>query len=88
MINNELIELLADYKHKRWTKWQNYLFSKDIKNKDENITISKELVDRGNKQTKTNYSCLSETEKNSDRNCTKEIIGILNSGVIDEKLFL
>lgn len=80
MINNELIELLADYEHKRWIKWQSYLFSKSIKNEDGSITISKEFVDRWNRQMKTDYCCLSEAEKNSDRNCAKEIIKILNLG--------
>lgn len=80
MINNELIELLADYEHKRWAKWQCYLFSKSIKNKDGSVTIPKEFVDRWNRQIKTEYCYLSEIEKNSDRNCAKEIIKILNLG--------
>lgn len=80
MINNELIELLADYEHKRWSKWQSYLFSKSIKNDDGSVTIPKELVERWNRQIKTDYSCLSETEKDSDRNCAKELIKILNLG--------
>ena len=80
MINNELIELLADYEHKRWSKWQSYLFSKIIKNEDGSVTIPKELVERWNRQINTDYSCLSETEKDSDRNCAKKLIKILNLG--------
>lgn len=49
-MNNELLELLAEHEHKRWAKWQSYLFSKSFKNDDGSVTIPKELVDRWNKQ--------------------------------------
>lgn len=79
-MNNELVELLAEYEHKRWVKWQSYLFSKSFKNDDGSVTIPKELVDRWNRQIETNYSGLSESEKESDRNCAKELIKILKLG--------
>lgn len=79
-MNNELVELLAEHEHKRWTKWQSYLFSKSFKNDDGSVTIPKELVDRWNRQILTDYNSLPEPEKESDRNCAKEIIKILKIG--------
>ena len=80
IMNNELVELLAEYEHKRWTKWQSYLFSKSLKNDDGSVTIPKELVDRWNRQILTDYNDLTESEKESDRNGAKEIIKILKIG--------
>jgi len=45
-MEQELIEKLANFEHDRWSRWQNHLFSKCIKNNDGSYTIPKEYVDR------------------------------------------
>ena len=77
MNNNELIELLADYEHDRWSRWQKYLFSKCIINEDGSLIIPKEFVDRWTSQMHTDYSNLSNEEKESDRKEARNILSIL-----------
>lgn len=74
MKDDDIIELLADFEHDRWSRWQKYLFSKCIVNVDGSLTIPKELVDRWARQMDTDYDNLSEQEKNSYR---KEAIRII-----------
>lgn len=74
MKNDDIIEKLSDYEHDRWSRWQNYLFSKCKINSDGSLTIPKEFVDRWTRQINTKYNNLSEEEKASDR---KEAIRIL-----------
>ncbi len=73
-MNDDLIELLADFEHDRWSRWQKYLFNKCIINSDGTLTIPKDLVDRWSRQMITDYENLSEKEKDSDR---KEAIRII-----------
>jgi len=75
MEDNKLIELLADYEHDRWSRWQRHLFSKCISNEDGSLIIPKEFVDRWSRQMNTDYNNLSDDEKESDR---KEARNILN----------
>lgn len=74
MKNDDIIELLAEFEHDRWSRWQKYLFIKCIVNDDGTLTIPKELVNRWTRQINTNYKNLSEREKDSDR---KESIRII-----------
>ena len=74
MKDDDIIELLADFEHDRWSRWQKYLFSKCIVNVDGSLTIPKDLVDRWVRQMYTDYDHLSEQEKNSVR---KEAIRII-----------
>lgn len=77
MENNNLIELLADYEHDRWSRWQKYLFDKCIKNDDGSLTIPKQLVDRWSRQINTNYGNLSAEEQSSDKKEADRILKIL-----------
>ena len=72
--DKELIELLADYEHDRWARWQKHVFNKSIKNDDGSVTIPKEYVDRWTRQINTDYSKLSIEEQLSDK---KEAVKIL-----------
>ena len=59
-------EKLADYAHKAWAGWMEYLFSKSVLNKDGSVTIPKSLVDRWTRQVNTDYTELSQAEQKSD----------------------
>ena len=63
MKDDDIIELLADFEHDRWSRWQKYLFSKCIVNVDGSLTIPKKLVDRWARQMDTDYDNLSEQKK-------------------------
>ena len=67
MKNNDIIEKLAAYEHDRCSRWQKHLFSKCMINQDWSLTIPKEFVDRWTRQINTNYTDLTEVEKDSDR---------------------
>jgi len=64
---NELFEKLAAIEHERWADWQKYMHGLCIEDDGKNLTIVRSLRERWDKQIKTNYKDLSETEKNSDR---------------------
>lgn len=74
-MDNNLIEILSDLEHKRWAKWQKYVHSICIKNKDGSLTIPKIYVDRWERQINTDYLDLTEKEKDADR---KEALLFLN----------
>ncbi len=84
MKNDDMIELLADFEHDRWSRWQKYLFSKCIVNSDGTLTMPKELVDRWTRQMNTNYKNLPEEEKNSDRREARRIIECIRERTFDE----
>lgn len=84
MKNDDMIELLADFEHDRWSRWQKYLFSKCIVNSDGTLTIPKELVNRWTRQMNTNYKNLPEEEKNSDRREARRIIECIREKTFDE----
>lgn len=66
-MNDDLVELLADTEHKRWSSWHLYMVSKCISNDDGTLTIPKLSVDRWQRQATTHYKDLTEKEKESDR---------------------
>lgn len=73
---NNLLEVLADCEHERWSSWHQYVVSKSQLNDDGSITIPKWAVDRWNTQSITKYSDLSEKEKESDRKEVRNIFKI------------
>ena len=62
---NELFEKLADIEHQRWAEWQEHCH-KVLRENCPSLRLEKTL-ERWDRQIKTNYSDLSEEEKNSDR---------------------
>ena len=81
-IREDAIEILAQYKHDRRSRWQRYLFSKCRVNKDGSLTIPKEFVERLARQMNTEYNNLLESEKASDRIEAKRIIKCMEDGSI------
>lgn len=66
-IPDSLMETLAAIEHGRWSHWQKYLHEQCKRNEDGSLTIPADLVSRWTIQANTDYSELSEKEKNSDR---------------------
>lgn len=66
-IPDSLMETLAAIEHERWSHWQKYLHEQCKRNEDGSLTIPADLVSRWTIQANTDYSELSEKEKNSDR---------------------
>jgi hypothetical protein len=64
---NDMRERLADLAHRQWAGWMEYLFSKSHKSVDGSVTIPALLVERWERQMRTPYAQLSESEQNSDR---------------------
>ena len=67
-------EKLAALCHRQWSGWMEYLFSKSIpykpgkvQNYEGALIIPKWAVERWKRQMETDYSDLSEEEKESDR---------------------
>jgi hypothetical protein len=77
MSEQELIELLADKEHASWSHWMNYLFSQCGNNESGDAVIPCELVVRWQRQAQTDYSELTEREKQSDRNEVAHILPII-----------
>lgn len=73
-MEDELIEILADYEHDSWSRWQKHVFDNSIENNDGSFTIPKELVDRWQRQINTSYCDLSEQEKESDRKEVRRVL--------------
>ncbi len=63
----EMQEVFAAMEHERWAKWQRYMHSKMVPDKDGFMLLSPELYERWERQINTPYSELSEQEKESDR---------------------
>lgn len=72
----EFVEKGAEIEHTRWAKWQSYIHSKLVPEErfengkhflTGNFILSKELVERWERQIRTEYKDLTEQEKESDR---------------------
>ena len=73
----EQMEALAEYAHKAWAGWMEYLFTKCEEHPDGTAVIPKWAVDRWVRQKGTAYSELPETEKESDRDEARRILEII-----------
>lgn len=68
--DEELMEELADIEHQRWADWQKYMHSQFVEPSSDSdfICLPIKLFKRWERQIDTDYSELSEKEKQSDRN--------------------
>ena len=80
----QIVELLADLEHERWSNWQSYLHSKlyEIDNKDISFNhhlkiLPTEMYNHWERQINTPYSQLTEKEKQSDREEVKKTLRTL-----------
>ena len=72
-----LIETLAAIEHQRWSRWQQYMHSKGVRNDDGSMVIPADLVRRWEQQIASPYAELSETEKESDREQVMEYLSVI-----------
>jgi hypothetical protein len=87
------IERLAEYAHRAWSSWMEYLFSKRIpyapdgfQAETDALVIPKEEVERWTRQMMTAYKSLSEKERWLDRQEANKIIRVIGYGGGEEKL--
>lgn len=73
----ELIEQLAAKEHASWSHWMTYQFKQCSPNVDGSMTIPAALVERWQHLAATEYSDLTEREKQSDRNRVALILPII-----------
>lgn len=77
----EFIEKGADIEHTRWSKWQEYFFSKCIVSIEQDYVTLKlptALFSRWKRQIATPYAELSEDEKESDRREVRSYLLLLS----------
>jgi len=76
--DDEQVEALADYAHGAWSEWMSFLFANSDKRVRGDVIIPVHLVRRWEKQMRTQYKDLSESEKESDRQQARRILLILD----------
>ena len=84
-MNEQLLEVLAEYDHKRWVHLMRRMFSNGIimETRDhdgEFLMISPDLYARWKWQMNTDYADLPESEKEGNRNIARQILDILEAG--------
>ena len=74
---DSLIESLAAIEHDRWAHWQRYMHSKGTRQSDGSLLIPRELVSRWEHQISTDYSGLTDKEKESDRDQVRKYLPVI-----------
>ena len=83
-MKDEIREKLAEYAHAAWSGWMEYLFSKGdisfrLENKDYVWIMPNWALERWQRQMKTLYAELNDSEKDSDRAEADKILAILKA---------
>lgn len=76
-LEKDLIEILAEFEHDRWSVWQKYVHYICIKNNDGSYIIPKEYVNRWNNEIETEYKSLPNSIQESDRKQVKKMLKVL-----------
>ena len=66
-MNDDLFEKLAAIEHERWADWQKYMHDLSDKTAGGRLIIPAHMVTQWERQIRTPYADLSETEKEADR---------------------
>ena len=87
MLDKKTTEKLADIEHQRWADWQKYLHSRGIEDKQGEgyLCLPMGLVKHWERQIKTPYSELSESEKESDRKQVRRYLPIIEAELSTQK---
>jgi hypothetical protein len=76
---NILREALAATQHAIWAHWTKYQFSVCVKNEDGSLTIPADKVERWTRQVNTDYSGLTDKEKESYRHQADKTVEVINT---------
>lgn len=76
-ILNGLIEELAAIEHERWSHWQRYMHSKGVRQADGSLVLPAHLIERWERQAGTEYSSLSDVERESDIEQVKKYLPVI-----------
>lgn len=80
----DMLERLARIEHERWAHWQAYVHEKGVRQPDGGLLIPADLVGQWDRQIATDYSALSEKEKESDRDQVRRYLPLLMKAVEGE----
>jgi len=72
-----IIEKLANLEHERWSRWQNYMHSKCMRQSDGSLLVPSTLVERWERQMQTTYWDLTDEEKTSDRDQVQQYLPLI-----------
>ena len=72
-----IMEELADVEHQRWSSWQSHVHEQCHEEADGSLRISAEAVERWERQIRTDYEDLSESEKESDRRQVRKYLPLV-----------
>jgi hypothetical protein len=73
-----LRERLAAVQHVIWSNWMKHLFSVSTYNPDGTVTIPADKVKRWQRQIRTPYDALTESEMESDRQQADKVLAVLD----------
>ena len=73
----QLLEQLAAIEHDRWAHWQRYVHDHGQLQPDGSVILPANLVERWERQIRTPYDDLADSEKDSDREQVRKYFPIL-----------
>ncbi|WP_371422303.1 hypothetical protein [Tardiphaga sp.] len=74
---DQLLEQLAAIEHDRWAHWQRYVHDQGQLQPDGSVILPANLVERWERQIRTPYDDLADSEKDSDREQVRKYFPIL-----------
>jgi hypothetical protein len=81
---DRLVDALAAVEHERWSHWQRYMHDQATRQADGSLLLPASLVERWETQIKTNFSSLSDAEKESDREQVRKYLPVIIEALSDE----
>jgi hypothetical protein len=78
-----LVEKLAAIEHERWSDWQRYVHEKGEKRPDGSLLLPSEQVQHWDILMATDYSNLSESSKESDREQVRRYLPVIAAALTD-----
>ncbi|EKS71737.1 hypothetical protein [Caballeronia zhejiangensis] len=74
---NAIVEDLARIEHERWSHWQMYMHGKGSRQPDGSLLLSHDLVEHWDRQIRTAYDDLTESEKEGDREQVRRYLPLI-----------
>lgn len=78
----EVVELLADVEHERWSRWMRWLYENGTWNSDGSFTVCAEKAQRWRQLASTHYLDLDEPTKEYDRVEVRKSLAVLSAAGI------